>query len=44
MSADGALEMLEAYAALPSDAVRRVVLQHARALLAALKTDALQDA
>ena len=44
MSADGALEMLEAYAALPSDAVRRVVLQHARALLGALKMGALQGA
>lgn len=32
MAADGALEMLEAYAALPTDAMRRAVLHHARAL------------
>ena len=32
MTHDGALEMLEAYAVLPSDAVRRVVLHHARTL------------
>lgn len=32
MSADGALEMLEAYAALPSNALRRALLQHARNL------------
>ena len=31
----GALEMLEAYAALPSQDLRRAVLQHSRALVAA---------
>ncbi|HEV2533566.1 helix-turn-helix domain-containing protein [Phenylobacterium sp.] len=36
MMADGALEMLEAYAALPSDALRRAVLHHLRALIGAL--------
>ena len=41
MATDAALEMLEAYAALPTDAVRRVVLQHTRLLQSALKgTDA----
>ncbi|HEV2530526.1 helix-turn-helix domain-containing protein [Phenylobacterium sp.] len=32
MTADGALEMLEAYAALPSNALRRAVLHHTRTL------------
>ena len=32
MDCDGALEMLEAYAALPSNAFRRAVLQHTRNL------------
>ena len=36
MAADGALEMLEAYAALPSNALRRAVLHHARMLNSAL--------
>ena len=36
MNADGALEMLEAFAALPSNALRRAVLHHARALNSAL--------
>jgi transcriptional regulator with XRE-family HTH domain len=37
MEVDGALEMLEAYSALPSDAIRRALLQHVRALGAVLK-------
>lgn len=36
MAADGALEMLEAFAALPSDPLRRAVLQHVRSLVGVL--------
>ena len=37
MTADGALDMLETYAALPSDALRRLLLQHLRALGSAIR-------
>ena len=39
MTADGALQMLEAYAALGSDALRRAVLHHIRAVNGALASD-----
>jgi transcriptional regulator with XRE-family HTH domain len=40
MTADGALEMLEAYAALPSNALRRAMLHHTRQLNSVLAGDA----
>jgi len=39
MSVPGALHMLEAYAALPSDALRRAVLNHVRDLTGVLAQD-----
>jgi transcriptional regulator with XRE-family HTH domain len=43
MTADGALQMLEAYAALPTDALRRAVLHHVRALNEVLGEAAADD-
>jgi hypothetical protein len=43
MDCDGALEMLEAYAALPNNAFRRAVLHHARNLADAAGSERFEN-